>query len=147
MHHLACNYSTTTIFSGSVTGCCIPKIINSSHLQSCEKRTQNQNALLSVYALKVTAHQIVAVSWPVCLAFITFCFQLLLTESLKILTVSDKTVLYEILESQVIIFFLLLSIRCFSPILLKYVSGRLSIRAFLRFTSSDLLSVSTYTGF
>ena len=85
--------------SGTVPGCCIPTIINSSHLQSWENQTQNQNALLSVYryALKVTAHQIVAVSWPVCLAFIKFCFHLLLTESLKILTVSDGTVLYEIL--------------------------------------------------
>ena len=127
--------------SRAATGCCIPKIIISNPSSELKKSDSESESFDCCLSLNVTAHQIVSVSWPVCLAFIKFCFHLLLSESLKILTVSDRTVLYEvfkeILQSKVIIFFLPVSTKCFSPALFKNISGGLSKRVLLRFTLSD----------
>ena len=97
MHHLACNYSTTSIFFWAVTGSCIPKIINSN--PSSELRKSDLESECVAYCLCIERHRSSdsCDSWPVCLAFIKFCLHLLLTESLKILTVSDRTVSYEFL--------------------------------------------------
>ena len=139
--------------SGTVTGCCTPKIINSN--PSSELRKADSESECFAFCLCIESHRS---SDSCCFMACLSCFYKILfpptpnwvTENFNCFRQNSfiwNFILYEILESQFIIFFLLLSTRCFSPILLKYISGRLSIRAFLIFTLSDLLSVSTYTGF